>query len=549
MSEIPARQPEKPPEKPKPVETIQPVQPPGGTSARITETKKPEPRSAPTVNETGLLARSPSAVSTQREPTARATPGIAETGIVRRTEAGGELGASPGNQPNAATAGGWHRQETGAGPLELPNYAKPAATGPLKPGETHITLDPTMGHEKMRDLLPPPRTEFEDKAQGSGMDRIKDAGGAIVGYGRWESGIYEAYDIEGHGHTVTEKPLESPFLSPLDVIPFELVGSLAKTAAKVGAGYVERAVAGAMSKGIAVDGVKAGVNAAVKDAAAGTLGRAGGKDIAASAAKDVTAGGVRTGVKDAGTAEGGGIVLGVREGAASAAKEATTGGAKDVTVATAKDAAAGGAKDAARIGVKDAAAAEGKSGVKETAEQIAAANARPDAKFAAADDALKHALREGGPTVSADSLGTIGKTESTKYFRELVTKTINGNENHPLKDLLVEGRLLNPTVKGTNELAWLENPALVEAGHGASAHGALAGGGSEVGGLRLQSAYLNRFQSATTEHSSLGGIVLDNRALNIGGVPVDIMTARDLAAKGVLDPAFLRTAPVIRFNF
>ena len=54
-----------------------------------------------------------------------------------------------------------------------------------------------------------------------------------------------------------------------------------------------------------------------------------------------------------------------------------------------------------------------------------------DARFAAANAAIAHATREGAPTISAASLGTIGTTESKAYFRRLALRQITSEPCQP----------------------------------------------------------------------------------------------------------------------
>lgn len=183
---------------------------------------------------------------------------------------------------------------------------------------------------------------------------------------------------------------------------------------------------------------------------------------------------------------------------------------------------------------------------------VAADNEAQDARFQAAKDAVTYATRPSAPTVSASSLGTIGKTQSKPYFRELTVKAVLSDPNHPLRPLLRGDKLPQSTAAGLNEREWLEDPGFLEAGHGNSAKGLGPSGGvhAKPGGLRLQSAYLNRLQSARVEHPSLGGLARDNIALVIGGdIPVHIQTAHDLVAAGYLDPQYVRTAALVRFDF
>jgi len=171
------------------------------------------------------------------------------------------------------------------------------------------------------------------------------------------------------------------------------------------------------------------------------------------------------------------------------------------------------------------------------------------ARFADADAAIAYATREGTPTINAASLGTIGTTESKAYFRQLALRKITDPVNG-MTGILRGGRFLKSTARGIGAQEWLENPLYLEAGHGNSAKG-LGSPGTQTaaGGLRLQTAYSNRLQSAVIEHPSVGGIARNPAALSIRGVPFDVMTARDLAAFGELDPDMVANSPLIRWFF
>jgi hypothetical protein len=173
-----------------------------------------------------------------------------------------------------------------------------------------------------------------------------------------------------------------------------------------------------------------------------------------------------------------------------------------------------------------------------------------EARFTAANAAIAYATREGAPTIRASSLGTIGMTESKPYFRLLALREITSDPVSPMAGVLRGGRFLQSTARGIGAPEWLENPLYLEAGHGNSARGlGSPGAQTAAGGLRLQTAYLNRLQSATIEHPSVGGIARNPAALSIGRVPVDVVTARDLAAFGVVDPDAVAISPLIWFDF
>ena len=101
---------------------------------------------------------------------------------------------------------------------------------------------------------------------------------------------------------------------------------------------------------------------------------------------------------------------------------------------------------------------------------------------------------------------------------------------------------MTSTTRGMNRLVWFENPYIIEAGHYASAKG-LAGAPDR---LMMMSTYENRLLSATVEHSSKGGEMVEaGIVLSIGGVPVDFGTAVALVEYGLLDFEVFAKAPIV----
>jgi hypothetical protein len=143
-------------------------------------------------------------------------------------------------------------------------------------------------------------------------------------------------------------------------------------------------------------------------------------------------------------------------------------------------------------------------------------NASPRKGAVAAPSAEAAVVRE---SVTATQLGTIASTRSRSYFRQLVTKRIQ-DPKHPLHFLLDPARMkLRPTSgKGIGQMAWLENPELVEAGHDMSAKG-LDGARDR---LVLMTAHENRWIAAVVEHNSKGGAFMaqSGAILEVEGVPV-----------------------------
>ncbi len=146
------------------------------------------------------------------------------------------------------------------------------------------------------------------------------------------------------------------------------------------------------------------------------------------------------------------------------------------------------------------------------------------------------------PSIAVGNLGAIGVATNKQSFRQLLVSTIS-NPSHPLHELLnADGKLTTSTARGMNELAWFENPKIMEAGHYSSAKGL----GGTPDRLVMMSAYENRLLSATLEHPSIGGEMLESgRVLSIGGVPVDFKTATALVEFGLLDADVFADAAVV----
>ncbi|MGI8587617.1 MAG: eCIS core domain-containing protein [Chloroflexia bacterium] len=227
----------------------------------------------------------------------------------------------------------------------------------LNPVASSATVKPKP--TPMGELLPPPRTPFEAQAQKAGYRRIRDPQtGQVIGYLYNSGGLTWVVDIEGHGTSIGEIPIESDAISPIDLIPFELVGSLVATAGKLAL----RSAAKGVGKVVAKEAVKVGAEDVAKagvDAAAQTALKAGSK----AATKDV--------VENAATSVLKREVL--KSGGDEVGKVAAEAATKDVAETAAKDTATTGAKDTATTGSKDA--------TKETAQTAASKPAEPKAHW------------------------------------------------------------------------------------------------------------------------------------------------------------------------
>ncbi len=168
----------------------------------------------------------------------------------------------------------------GTNPKTPITYLGQPPSADLKKSIDAARTAPAPRPQPMMQLLPPPRTAFEAQAFKKNMRRLKDPKtGAIIGFFAEESGVFNVYDIEGKKTTVGERPLESPLIDPIDLIPFELIGSLAaKTATTVGRGMA-KTLTRAAAKEAGVEGAE------ITTRAVGDLAKAEGKNLVGSAAK------------------------------------------------------------------------------------------------------------------------------------------------------------------------------------------------------------------------------------------------------------------------
>lgn len=190
------------------------------------------------------------------------------------------------------------------------------------------------------------------------------------------------------------------------------------------------------------------------------------------------------------------------------------------------------------------------------AEQIAkesapvATKAAKESKdlFSVAKDALRTAEKSTAAPVQASSLGRIGTVSSRSGFRKELAKKLSEDTTHPLSFLLgPQGKLRPSTSKGITKEIWQEMPEIVEAGHAVSSK-SLTGAAKGTDRFVVMSAANNRALSSTIEHSSKGGHMALDYALDIGGIPVHAQTAYDWVAKGLLSPEHLANARKILFK-
>ena len=128
---------------------------------------------------------------------------------------------------------------------------------------------------------------------------------------------------------------------------------------------------------------------------------------------------------------------------------------------------------------------------------------------------------------------------SRDQMRRAAAKTIEADPKHPLRFLLgAEGKFKKQDVFTHAELA--DRPDLVQMGHIMSDKT----GGQER--LMLQGAWENQFNNVTIEAPRVGGAVLDQPAISIGGIAVDLKTAKFWESIGLLKPGAVNAAPMIQ---
>jgi hypothetical protein len=131
----------------------------------------------------------------------------------------------------------------------------------------------------------------------------------------------------------------------------------------------------------------------------------------------------------------------------------------------------------------------------------------------------------------------VGSSES--QMSRAAAKIISEDKDHPLKFLLDQSRRLKfRPQKGLTHAELIDRPDLVQMGHLMSKH---------IGGKRvvIQSAWLNQFLNLTLERSSIGGAVLEQEAIDIGGVAVEKRTAQFWEDINWLDPGTVENAPKV----
>lgn len=109
-----------------------------------------------------------------------------------------------------------------------------------------------------------PRSAFELKIYSGELPQyrpVRNEQEQVIGYRRESSGYWEVRDIEGQFVQSGERPLETPLLDPIDLIPFELVASMTAKLAVLGA----RALLKAGARALAKEGAQLGAKELAKE--------------------------------------------------------------------------------------------------------------------------------------------------------------------------------------------------------------------------------------------------------------------------------------------
>jgi hypothetical protein len=130
-----------------------------------------------------------------------------------------------------------------------------------------------------------------------------------------------------------------------------------------------------------------------------------------------------------------------------------------------------------------------------------------------------------------------GQGSERAKFRRDAEKVIRDTTNHPLKFLLDDYGKFKRT-RGLSHAELADSPDLVQIGHMISKKS----GQLEL--FMLQGAWENQYNNITVEHPSLGGLfIADNESVEIGGVAVDLKTARMWERWGFLEAGTVANAP------
>ncbi|NJO18090.1 MAG: DUF4157 domain-containing protein [Thioploca sp.] len=142
---------------------------------------------------------------------------------------------------------------------------------------------------KIRLVASSPRTAFENRLRHGEFPAYKPVydKDEIVGYFCSSGGYSEVVDLDGKIVWSDEIPLETPLIDPIDLIPFELVGSLATKAATIGLRAIGKAGVKIVAKDVGKVVVEEGVKLGTKEAAE-EVGKLGVQKLPGEAAKEAT---------------------------------------------------------------------------------------------------------------------------------------------------------------------------------------------------------------------------------------------------------------------
>ena len=140
-----------------------------------------------------------------------------------------------------------------------------------------------------------------------------------------------------------------------------------------------------------------------------------------------------------------------------------------------------------------------------------------------------------GPIISR----IVAFTGTRAQFRAWVLTKLQSEPNNPLRFLLNASRTGFKQVSSRGHSELINNPDVWEAGHISS---------DKLGGNRLmiQSAWENQVQNISVEHPRVGGAVLDNPAIEVGGLPVAKSTVTWWEKAGLVPAGTSARAPVIQ---
>ena len=126
-----------------------------------------------------------------------------------------------------------------------------------------------------------------------------------------------------------------------------------------------------------------------------------------------------------------------------------------------------------------------------------------------------------------------------EQFRTYVLRKLQSEPNNPLRFLLNANGTGFKQVSSRAHSELIDNPDVWEAGHITS---------DKLGGTKLmiQSAWENQVQNISVEHTRVGGAVLDNPVIEVGGFPVAKTTVRWWEQAGRVPAGTAERAPVIQ---